>query len=124
LTVAAAPPVRVLRSVMPPAPPAPVRRPRADRTPKVEEVSSENPMDALASRVRAIMGEGAADLSRVTAQVVGELPLDQGFATAGKIAELAAHLGRPELQRERPWVPVCDGLVIEDWRIEPPSGGA
>lgn len=122
LTVADAPPVRVLRSVIPPAPPVPVRRPRTERTPKLEEVSSENPMDALEKRVRGIIAEGAADLSQVTAQVVEELPLAQGFATAGKIAELAAQLGRPELQRERPWVPVRDGLVIEDWRIEPPSG--
>lgn len=122
LTVADAPPLRVLRSVVPPPPPVPVRRPRTERTQKLEEVSSDNPMDALESRVRGIIAEGAADLSQVTAQVVNELPLEQGFATAGKIAELAAHLGRPELQRERPWVPVRDGLVIEDWRIEPPSG--
>jgi chromosome partition protein MukF len=119
LTVACAPPLTLLRSVVPPAPPAPVRRPRAERAPKVEEVAGENPMDALAKRVRDALEGGASDLSALTARVVEEMPAEQGFATAGKVAELAAQLGRPELLRERPWVPVRDGLVIEDWRIEP-----
>jgi chromosome partition protein MukF len=122
LTVASAPPLCLLRSVVPPAPPAPVRRPRGERAPKVEEVASENPMDALAKRVRDALDGGASDLSAVTARVVEEMPAEQGFATAGKVAELAAQLGRPELSRERPWVPVRDGLVIEDWRIEPSEG--
>jgi hypothetical protein len=79
-------------------------------------------MDALARRVRDALDGGATDLSQLTARVVEELPVEQGFATAGKIAELAAQLARPELSRERPWVPVRDGLVIEDWRIEPSEG--
>lgn len=121
LTVADAPPLRVLRLVVPPAPPAPVRRPRAERAPKLEEVEGVNPNDVLAARVRELLDGGAMDLSQVTAQVVESMPTEQGFATAGKIAELAAQLGKPELERERPWVPVRDGLVIEDWRIEPPN---
>jgi chromosome partition protein MukF len=125
LTVADAPPIRVLRSVVPPAPPAPVRRPRAERAPKLEEAAGDDPMDALAIRVRQLLlDQGTSDLSRVTAQVVEELPMEQGFATAGRVAELAAQLGKPALARERPWVPVREGLVIEDWRIEPPSGEA
>jgi chromosome partition protein MukF len=124
LMVADAPPLRVLRSVVPPAPPAPVRRPRAERAPKLEQVTGDNPIDALATRVRQLLDEGASELSQMTAQVVGELPPEQGFATAGRVAELAAQLGKPELARERPWVPVREGLVIEDWRIEPPNGEA
>jgi chromosome partition protein MukF len=124
LSVACAPPLCLLRSVVPPAPPAPVRRPRAERTQKVEEVASENPMEALARRVRDVLDDGASDLSQLTARVVEEMPAEQGFATAGKVAELAAQLARPELSRERPWVPVRDGLVIEDWRIEPSEGAA
>lgn len=122
LTVAHAPPLAVLRSVVPPAPPAPVRRPRVERTPKVEEVASENPMEALTRRVRDVLDDGVSDLSAVTARVVQEMPPEQGFSTAGKIAEIAAQLARPELSRERPWVPVRDGLVIEDWRLEPSEG--
>jgi len=121
LTVADAPPLKLLRSVVPPAPPAPVRRPRAERMPKVEDVPAENPLDALGARVREALDGGASALSRVTARVVDGLPAEQGFASAGKIAELAAQLARPEVTRERPWVPVRDGLVIEDWHIEPPA---
>ncbi len=124
LTVADAPALRVLRLVVPPAPPAPVRRPRTERTPKLEQVTGENPHDVLTARVREVLASGAADLSQITARVVDVMPNEQGFATAGKIAEIAAQLARPELQRERPWVPVRDGLVIEDWRIEPPTGSA
>jgi chromosome partition protein MukF len=124
LTVADAPALRVLRSVVPPAPPAPVRRPRAERPPKVEEAASPNPGDALAARVREIMSQGRSDLSRVTAQVVVDVPPEQHFATAGKVAELAAALGKPELSRQRPWVAVHDGLAIEEWRLEPPAGDA
>jgi chromosome partition protein MukF len=121
LTVADTPAVRVLRQVVPPAPPAPVRRPRTERTPKLEQVTGENTHDALTARVREVLASGASDLSQVTARVVETMPVEQGFATAGKIAELAAQLARPELQRERPWVPVRDGLVIEDWHIETPN---
>ncbi len=124
LTVADAPALRVLRVVVPPAPPVPVRRPRVERAPKLEEVTGENPLEALTARVREVLASGVSDLSQVTAQVVEALPVEQGFATAGKVAELAVQLGKPELQRERPWVPVRDGLVIEDWRLEPPNDSA
>jgi hypothetical protein len=110
----------VLRNVVPPAPPAPVRRPRGERAPKLEEVPSENPQDALAAQVRLALDEGASALSHVTARVVEALPPEHGFASAGKIAELAAQLGKPEVTRERPWVPVREGLVIEDWFIDAP----
>ncbi len=121
LTVADAPPLSVLRSVIPPAPPAPVRRPRAERTPKLDEAPGQNPADALAEHVRELLESGPQDLSQVTAQATSKLPPEQSFATAGKVAELAARLGQPELQRERPWVRVREGLVIEDWRISPAS---
>jgi len=120
LTVAEAPALRVLRNVVPPAPPAPVRRPRAERTPKLEEVPSENPQETLALQVQQALDEGASALSHLTARVVEALPPEQGFASAGKIAELAAQLGKPEATRERPWVPVREGLVIEDWFIDAP----
>jgi chromosome partition protein MukF len=120
LTVADAPPLRVLRSVIPPTPPAPVRRPRGERAAKLEEVPAVAPADELAARVRQLVSSGA-DLSRVTAEVVESVPAEQRFATAGKVAELAAQLARPELARQRPWVPVREDLVIEEWRIKAPA---
>jgi chromosome partition protein MukF len=120
LTVADAPPLRVLRSVIPPTPPAPARRPRAERAPKLEEVPAVAPADELAARVRQLVAKGG-DLSRVTAEVVESVPSEQRFATAGKVAELAAQLARPEIARQRPWVPVREDLVIEEWRIQAPA---
>jgi chromosome partition protein MukF len=122
LTVASAPSLRVLRSVIPPAPPAPVRRPRGERAVTLEEVASDNAVDTLAIRVREVLDQGASDLREVTARVVAELPPEQSFAAAGRVAAIAAELGKPELARERPWVPVRDGLVIEDWRFDAGSG--
>jgi chromosome partition protein MukF len=115
LTVADAPAMRVLRSVVPPAPPAPVRRPRAERTPKLAEEPAQNPAEALAAHVRELLAEGAVELSHVTAQVSERLPAEQRFASAGRVAELVAHLAQPRACRERPWVPVREGLVIEEW---------
>lgn len=122
LMVADAPPLRVLRNVIPPTPPAPVRRPRGERAPKVEEVPAVAPADELAARVRELVSNGG-DLSRVTAEVVESVPAEQRFATAGKVAELAAQLARPEIARQRPWVPVREDLVIEEWRIQAPPPG-
>jgi len=119
LTVADAPAFRVLRSVMPPTPPAPVRRPRAERQPKEAPVAAVEPVDTLAGQVRELLSAGTIDLSQVTAQATEHLPPEKRFATAGRVAELAAHLGTPRLARERPWVSVRDGLAIEDWSIGP-----
>jgi chromosome partition protein MukF len=115
LTVAAAPALRVLRDVVPPAPPAPVRRPRPERAAALEQVAPPAAVDPLEARVQELIAGGARQLSDVTRQVTAELPDEHRFLGAGKIAELAARLGRPEPERERPWVPVGPGLVIEDW---------
>ena len=119
LTVADAPALRALRNVVPPAPPPPVRRPRVDRTPKLEEVAPHAPVDPLEARVRELLQGGVTELSEVTRQTTAELASEQRFAGAGKVAELAARLGRPEVARERPWVAVSPELAIEDWHMTP-----
>lgn len=121
LTVAAEPPPLLLRSVVPPAPPVKVKRPRAERAPKLEEVVVEEARDPLSEAVRALVDGGARELSEITAEAVLAVPDEQRFAAAGKVAELAASLARPELSLRRPWVPVREGLVIEEWRF---AGGA
>ena len=117
LTVAAAPALRALRNVVPPSPAPPVRRPRAERAPRLEEVAPSAAIDPLEARVRELLHGGAGELSEVTRGATEELPPEQRFLGAGKVAELAARLGRPELARERPWVAVSPGLVIEDWQM-------
>lgn len=122
LTVADAPAIRVLRSVVPPAPPAPVRRPRPERAAKLEEAAAAPPVDPLEARVREAIDAGALELSAVTRTTTAELPEEQRFAGAGKVAELAARLGRPRIAHARPWVAVHPGLVIEDWQMAAPGG--
>lgn len=119
LTVADAPAMRVLRSVVPPAPAPPVRRPRGERTPKLDEAPAGEREDPLATRVRELLEGGALELSQITARAIDDLPAEQRFGSAGKIAELLARLAWPELSRTRPWVSVREGLSIEDWRVRP-----
>jgi chromosome partition protein MukF len=122
LTVADAPPLRVLRTVVPPPPPAPVRRPRGERKPQLEEAPATAPVDPLSVRVQELLAEralaaGSWELSELTAKATCDLPAESQFASAGKVAELAAQHAAPALARQRPWVPVRDGLVIEDWQL-------
>jgi len=128
LTVADAPALRVLRTVVPVPPPAPVRRPRGERKPTLEEAPA-LVADPLGERVRELLSDehasGSLGLSELTARATADLPPEQQFASAGKVAELAARLTTPELARQRPWVAVRDGLVIEDWQLgRSPGGGS
>ncbi|HVZ33468.1 MAG TPA: hypothetical protein VG963_13640, partial [Polyangiaceae bacterium] len=118
LLVADAQPLWVLRSVLPPAPAAPVRRPRGPRSEKLEERPAEPVPDALETRVQELLGQGSLGLSELTARATADLPEQDHFADAGKVAELAARWAEPQLARERPWVTVREGLVIEDWHID------
>jgi chromosome partition protein MukF len=118
LTVADAPPLLVLRTVIPPPPPAPVRRPRGERSAPPTETAPEAEPDPLGTRVRELISSGSRELSELTSQATEVLPSEQQFAGAGKVAELAARLAAPRLSRQRPWVAVREGLVIEDWQLE------
>jgi chromosome partition protein MukF len=122
LTVADAPALRVLRTVVPPPPPAPVRRPRGERKPQLEEAPAAAQVDPLSVRVQELLAEralavGSWELSELTAKATEDLPAESQYASAGKVAELAAKHSTPALTRQRPWVPVRDGLVIEDWQL-------
>jgi chromosome partition protein MukF len=117
LSVADAPPMRLLREVVPPPPPAPVKRPRGERRPKLETVSAADPLEALATQVKELCAAGPTELSRVTAAATEPLAPEQRFATAGRVAELALQQGLPSAGRVRPWVQVGDGLAIEDWAL-------
>lgn len=122
LTIAAAPALRVLRDVLPPPPPAPVRRPRGERAPKVEAQPAADPLEALAGEVQELLRDGPTALSDVTARATAGLPDEQRFATAGRVAELAARFSEPRPARPRPWVMVHEGLAIEDWDLDVKAG--
>lgn len=123
LTVAAAPPIRLLREVKPPETPPPVRRIKkpADDTPR-EEAPQPDPERLLEQQILAVLAEGVSDLSELTARLTRELEEGQRFVLAGRIAKVLARLRRPLAGRERPWVQVDASLAIEQWLLAKGEG--
>jgi len=68
------------------------------------------------------LSRGSDGLCDVTQQVNAETPSELRFVTAGRVAQVVARLARTTIDRDRPWVSVNDGLVIEEWKIA--KGGA
>jgi chromosome partition protein MukF len=122
LTYASAGPMLLLRSVVEvPDKPA-VARPRAPREKELAADSGEDKDAVLTAQVREALEQGARALSSVTARVTEELPVEERFLQAGRVAHKVAELARAQSEVERDWVPAGDGLVIEDWSLE--RGGA
>jgi chromosome partition protein MukF len=119
LAYAGAPPIRILRTVtaMPDRPP--VVRPRAPREKQPEPDAGEDPQVALDGKVQRALDGGATALSAVTGEVTTELPAMERFVEAGRVAQTVARLARAASAIERPWVPVGDDLLIEDWTLRP-----
>jgi chromosome partition protein MukF len=119
LAHAGAPPIRILRTVaaLPDRPP--VVRPRAprEREPEAAAEAGEDPQTVLDGKVARAIGGGATALSAVTGEVTAELPGPERFVEAGRVAQTVARLARASSAIDRPWVPVGDDLVIEDWTI-------
>ena len=126
LAHAGAPPIRILRTVtaLPDRPP--VVRPRAprDREPDAQTEPEVDPQVVLDGKVRRALDAGAARLSAVTGDVTADLPAPERFVEAGRVAHTVARLARASSAIDRPWVPVGDDLVIEDWSIAPGAPGA
>jgi len=123
LAVAAAATPRLLREIEPFKDDKPkVSRPRAER----ERAPSDN--DALDQHaiveelVQGALSRDPAGLAEVTQQVSEHTPDELQFVTAGRVAQVVARLARTTVDRDRPWVSVHDGLVIEEWKIA--KGGA
>jgi chromosome partition protein MukF len=123
LTLAGMPPIRLLRTVTPPRDRPPVSRPRAPREKEPAADLGEDPQAVLEGRVRAVLDGGARALSDVTEQVTAELPAPERFVVAGRVAHTVAQLARAQSAIDRPWVPVGDDLVIEEWAVQTRGGG-
>jgi chromosome partition protein MukF len=121
LVVATTPALVVPRPVEPPAEKPPVKRPRAERERPLAEPVADDREALLEARVEGALAEGASSLSQVTERVVRELPEAERFATAGQVAELASRLSKAEAARERPWVAVEEGMLIEEWTLHRPE---
>jgi chromosome partition protein MukF len=119
LTVANEPSTLVLREGMVVPERRPVKRPRKERDAEPERTSAEeDPVAALEAHVRRVLAQGAAGLAEVTERVVAELPENERYVLAGRVAELVARIARAEPTRERPWVPVAETFVVEEWSVE------
>lgn len=119
LYVAAAPPLRLLRPVENLGERPPVRRPRKERENPPAPEPVEDPQALLEARVRSVVAGGARGLVDVTAQLTVDLEPERRFASAGRIAQAVAGVCAPEADVERPWVPIREDMLVEDWRVAP-----
>lgn len=117
LAVAFSPSIRLLRELEPRGERPPVRRPRKEREAEPAAAKGRDHEAELEQRVRNVLADGARGLSEVTARITGEAPPEERFATTGRVAETVARVARPEAEQERPWVPLGNGIEIEDWPL-------
>lgn len=117
LVVASTPALVIPRPVEAPVEKPPVKRPRAEREKPLAAPVADDREARLEASVEGALAEGASSLSEVTERVVRELPEAERFATAGQVAELASRLSMAEAARERPWVAVEEGMLIEEWTL-------
>jgi chromosome partition protein MukF len=123
LAVAAAASPRLLREIEPFKDDKPkVSRPRAERERAPSDNDAVDQHALVEERVQGALSRGSAGLCEVTQQVNAETPGELQFVTAGRVAQVVARLARTTIDRDRPWVSVHDGLVIEEWKIA--KGGA
>lgn len=117
LAVATTPAPLLLREVAPAPDRPPVKRPRAERDTAPDDTAPVDPYAVIEDSVRQKLDAGAASLRDVTAQVTAELPEDERFRAAGRVAQVVARLARTHSDRERPWLPVDEAFAIEEWTL-------
>lgn len=118
LVVAAQPPLAVPRDVTLPTERPPVERPRVERERPLADAEPDDRERALADGVHSALDGGARTLSAVTQAVVGQLPSEERFASAGRVAEAVTKVAAAESARERSWQRVDEGIWIEEWSLE------
>lgn len=123
LAYAAAPPIRILRTVMPVRDKPPVVRPRQPREKEPTTEAAIDPQTILDGKVQRALDGGARALSTVTAEVTAALPEGEQFVEAGRVAHTVAQLARVTSGPERPWVAVGERLEVEEWSVTTPDGG-
>ena len=123
MSVAAAPAPRLLREIEPFKDDKPkVTRPRAERDRQLQASEAPDPHAIVEELVLGALDRGALGLCDVTRQVSSETVSELLFVTAGRVAQAVARFARTSHDRDRPWLSVHDGLVIEEWNIA--KGGA
>ena len=66
-----------------------------------------------------ILEENLPTLAAITDKVISLLPPEERFSSAGQVFEIVARLNRAQSERERPWVPISQNIMIEDWTLKP-----
>lgn len=123
LSVAAAATPRLLREIEPFKDDKPkVSRPRAEREHPPADSDAVDQHAVVEDLVQGALSRGSRGLCEVTQQVSAQTPSELQFVTAGRVAQVVARLARTKIDRDRPWVSVSDGLVIEEWKLV--EGGA
>src|SRR6188768_1636052 len=118
LSVAAAGSPRLLREIEPFKDDKPkMSRPRAERERPPSDNDAVDQHAIVEELVQGALSRGPSGLCEVTQQVSAETPGELQFVTAGRVAQVVARLARTTIDRDRPWVSVHDGLVIEEWKI-------
>ena len=118
LAVAAARAPRLLREIEPFKDDKPkVSRPRAEREQTPVDNDAVDQHAVVEELVQGALARGSTGLCDVTQQVSAETASELQFVTAGRVAQVVARLARTTHDRDRPWVSVHDGLVIEEWAI-------
>ncbi len=117
LTVAGAPPIRILRTVAPLRDRPPVVRPRAPRDKEPAPDTGVDPEAVLTEKVQRSLAGGAVTLSTLTGEVTEGMPGAERFVEAGRVAHTVVKLAKARSEIDRPWVAVGDDLLIEDWKV-------
>lgn len=119
LTVSAEPNPLLLRDDVISVERAPVKRPRKERETEPEPTVIDDAQAELEAQVRRALEDGATGLAQITERVTAELPKAARYVSLGRVAEVVARLARAEPTRERPWLPVAEAFLVEEWPIEP-----
>jgi len=118
LAVAAAATPRLLREIEPFKDDKPkVSRPRAERERPPSDSDAIDQHAVVEELVQGALARAPIGLAEVTRQVNAETPNELQFVTAGRVAQVVARLARTTVDRDRPWVSVNEGLVIEEWKL-------
>ena len=124
LAVAAAPAPRLLREIEPFKDDKPkVSRPRAERERPPADTDTIDQHARVEELVQKALTRDPAGLRDITRQVSEETPSELQFVTAGRVAQVVARLARTTHDRDRPWVSVHEGLVIEEWKLGKSGSG-
>lgn len=120
LVVSQALPMRVLREPVTLPDRAPVKRPRKERDKALKDDAQEreDPNVLLEADIRAIIAEGATELSEITARIMANAKEEEHYRLAGRVAQIVSRIVSREHVAERPWVNASEELEVEEWKIQ------